>query len=75
MGNFLGVPGIQSLGTISGQNLLLIGGGSILNEVTVTNWTSEADGVIVFCGTGSEPTQANVTLRLYSEYEYNRNGL
>lgn len=67
--NFQGVAGRQSLGTLRNQNLLLIlQRGSFLLQVNVTNWTSEVDGVIVFCGTGSEPRQANVTLRLYCKH-------
>ena len=65
VGNFQGVSGRQALGIML-QNLFVIGGGSLLNELTVSSWTFEVDRVIIFCGTGSEPTQANVTLRIYS---------
>ena len=36
-----------------------------LNSLTVTNLTSDLDGVIVYCGTGARPQQANFTLRIY----------
>ena len=49
---------------ISSQNIF-IAHGLYLNELRVTNWTSEVDRVIVFCGTGGDPTQTNVTLRIY----------
>ena len=68
--NFRGVAGRQSLLSLSmsTQNLFLAEG-LFLNEVTITNWTSEVDQVIAFCGTGGDPTQANVTLRIYSKFE------
>lgn len=65
--NFRGVVSRQGLILLS-QNLFLTGG-MFLNELTVANWTSEVDKVIVFCGSGSQPTQANVTLRLYRKFE------
>ena len=67
--NFRGVAGNQALiNLISSQNIFMAHG-LYLNELRVTNWTSEVDQVIVFCGTGSEPTQANVTLRIYRKLE------
>ena len=67
--NFQGVAGRQPLGTLRDQNLLLIlRRESFFHQVIVTNWTSEVDGVIVLCGTGTEPTQANLTLRLYRKF-------
>lgn len=66
--NFRGVAGRQSLiNLVSSQNLFLAQG-LFLNELTVTNWTSEIDQVIVFCGTGGKPTQANLTLRIYRKF-------
>ena len=41
---------------------------TFLNRVTVLNWTLAIDNVILFCGTGREPDQANVTFRFYSKY-------
>ena len=66
--NFRGVAGRQSLGTLRDQNLplhLILEMDSFFNQVIVTNWTTELDGVVIFCGIGSQPFQANVTLRLY----------
>jgi hypothetical protein len=63
--NFRGVPsGVSLLNLMSSQNVFLAEG-IFLNELRVTNWTSEVDQVIVFCGTGGNPTQTNVTLRVY----------
>ena len=69
IGNFRGVPGGQAfINLVSTQNIFLAEG-SLLNELRVTNWTSEVDRVIVFCGTGGDPTQTNVTLRIYRKFE------
>jgi hypothetical protein len=43
---------------------------SFLNQVIVTNWTTELDRVILFCGLDSQPTQANITLRLYRKFKF-----
>ena len=64
--NFRGIPR-RLLIDISDQNLFFTGG-SLFNELTISSWTSEVDQVIVFCGSGLQPTQANVTLRLYRKY-------
>jgi hypothetical protein len=71
IGNFRGVTGLQSLLNFinSSQNIFLAQG-LFLNELIITNWTSEVDRVIVFCGTGAEPKQANVTLRIYRKLEW-----
>ena len=37
------------------------------NKLTILDWAAELDGVIVYCGTGPDPQQANFTLRIYSE--------
>ena len=66
--NFRGVAGIQPLILISSQNPFLADG-FFLNELIVTNWMTEVDRVIVFCGTGGDPTQTNVTLRIYRKLE------
>ena len=67
--NFRGVAGRQSLISLGSSQNLFVAEGLFLNELTVTSWTSEVDQVIVFCGTGGEPTQANVTLRIYRKFE------
>ena len=67
--NFRGVDGRQSLLTLGSSQNLFFAGGLFLNELTITNWTSEVDQVIAFCGTGGDPTQANVTLRIYRKFE------
>ena len=40
------------------------------NSLTVTNLTSDLDGVIIYCGTGVQPRQANFTLRIYRKFLY-----
>ena len=35
------------------------------NSLTVTNLTSDLDGMIIYCGTGMQSRQANFTLRIY----------
>ena len=65
--NIRGIGPRRLLIDISDQNLFFTGG-SLFNELTISNWTSEVDQVIVFCGSGFQPTQANVTLRLYRKY-------
>ena len=40
------------------------------NTLTVTNLTSDLDGVIVYCGTGVQPQQANFTLKIYRKFLY-----
>ena len=67
--NFRGVSGRQSLLNLQSSQNLFVDDGLFFNELTVTNWTSEVDQVIAFCGTGGDPTQANVTLRLYRKFE------
>ena len=67
--NFRGVDGRQSLLTLGSSQNLFLAGGLFLNELTITNWTSEVDQVIAFCGTGGDPTQANMTLRIYRKFE------
>ena len=64
--NFRGVAGSQSLITLGSSQNLFLAGGPFLNELTVTNWTTEVDQVIVFCGSDGE---ANVTLRIYREFK------
>ena len=39
-----------------------------LNELTFVNFTSELDGVTVFCGTAIDREQANFFLRVYSKF-------
>ena len=42
-----------------------------MNSLTVTNLTSDLDGVIIYCGTGIQFQQANFTLRIYRKlYDY-----
>ena len=36
------------------------------NRITVLNWTSTVDAVTLFCGTGREPEQVSISLRIYS---------
>ena len=64
--NFRGVAGIQALILIQSP---FLANGFFLNELIVTNWMSEVDRVIVFCGTGGDPTQTNVTLKIYRKLE------
>ena len=38
-----------------------------LNQLTFVNFTSEFDGVTVFCGTAVDREQASFSLRVYSK--------
>ena len=38
------------------------------NRLTIVNWTSELDGATVFCGTGAQPKQANIRLRVVCKF-------
>jgi hypothetical protein len=67
--NFRGVPGGQALISLVSSQNIFVAEGLFLNELRVTNWTSEVDRVIVFCGTGGNRTQTNVTLRVYRKFE------
>ena len=40
------------------------------NRLTVLNWTSALDGTTLFCGTGDNLQQTSVSLRIYSESQY-----
>ena len=68
--NFRGVAGRRSLLNLMSSQNIFVAEGLFLNELIVTNWTSEVDRVIVFCGTGGDPTQTNVTLRIYRKLEW-----
>ena len=41
--------------------------GTYENQLTVLNLTRELDEVIVYCGTGANPREANFLLRIYSK--------
>ena len=41
------------------------------NSLTITNMTSDLDGVIIYCGTGKQFQQANFTLRIYRKLNDN----
>ena len=36
--------------------------------LTILNLTFELDGATVFCGTGAQPQQANIRLRVFSKF-------
>ena len=40
------------------------------NVLVVRNYTFELDGVVLYCGTGRDPQQANFTLRVYRTLVY-----
>ena len=40
------------------------------NELTFLNFTSDLDGVTVFCGTAIDRQQANFSLRVYSKFQH-----
>ena len=40
---------------------------SLLNELTVSNWTADLDGATIFCGTGQDQREASFPLRVYSK--------
>ena len=63
--NFRGDSIIRPVFTLQDQDVFLISGPHN-NKLIITNWTSEVDKVIVYCGTPIRLLEANVTLRLYS---------
>ena len=73
--NFGGVPSRRNVGTADpDRDFFLISGtlrpNSTLtfgNRITILNWTSAVDTATLFCGTGREPEQASVVLRIYSK--------
>ena len=38
---------------------------SLLNELTISNWTADLDGTTIFCGTGQDQREASFFLRVY----------
>ena len=70
VGNFRGVSNTHPI-DVAGDLFILSGDPipnfnvTYLNRVTVSNLTSELDGVWLFCGTGALPEQANVVFRIY----------
>ena len=71
--NFQGNSGTRPL-TLEDEEFLIGGdvdpsiGLSLQNRIIIVNWTLELDGVTLFCGIGSDLTQASVMLRIYSKY-------
>ena len=71
--NFRGSTEFQQITDTFDTDLFSISGGplpsnpgiSTFNQLKILNVTSELDGVLVYCGTGAQPQQANFTLRLY----------
>ena len=43
---------------------------SLLNELTVSNWTADLDGATIFCGTGQDQREASFFLRVYRKPIY-----
>ena len=39
------------------------------NILVICNLSSKLDGVIIYCGTGQNPREANFTLRIYRRYQ------
>ena len=72
VGNFKDVSKTRPI-DVAGDLLILSGDPipnfnlTYLNKVTVSNFTSELDGVRLFCGTGSIPEQVDVVFRIYSK--------
>ena len=70
--NFEGITAVRPL---TPQDTLFSFGGDLipnttitfLNRITIVNWTSALDGVILYCGIGSDLDQASVLLKLYSK--------
>ena len=69
--NFRGDVGLQDI--TSGPEPFIVTGDPIpsvpqftfLNELTISNWTSDLDGAIVYCGTGQDRREASFILRVY----------
>ena len=65
-------PGVL-VSIVNAPKLFEVGGdprpdsGTYENQLTVLNLTRELDEVIVYCGLGAYPRQANFLLRLYSK--------
>ena len=67
--------GLQAIAVGELTELFFIGGDEVptdptrtyRNELTFLNFTSELDGVTVFCGTATNRQQANFALKVYSK--------
>ena len=78
VGSFRGVPGLQLITDDLAPELFLISGDPIpsfpiftyRNRLTILVMTSDLDEVIVYCGSGTDPQQANFVLRLYRKCNY-----
>ena len=73
LGNFRGSEGLQTI-INAAPELFKIDGDLIPgttftfeNKLTVLNFVSDLDRVIVYCGTGARPQEASFTLRIYRE--------
>ena len=74
--DFRSSTGLTAIAVGEFTELFFIGGDVVLNtnityrnQFTFLNFTSELDGVTVFCGTVINQRQANFTLRVYSKYQ------
>ena len=75
VGNFKG-SGPNDLRQISEAPELFFVSGDLIpntnflfdNQLTILSWTTELDEVIVYCGSGQVPQQANFFLRVYRKF-------
>jgi hypothetical protein len=74
--NFGNSPTLRSLPndnipeiTIDGD-LRPSGSSTFRNRLIISVLTSQLDGVIIYCGTGEDPRQANYPVRVYREFYY-----
>ena len=81
--NFRGTSGLQGITTDLAPELFIITGDEIPtlpefmfnNILVIRNLSSELDGVIIHCGTGQSPREANFTIRIYCMCQINYTGL
>ena len=71
--NFRGVFTLQYIGGSFEPTLFLITGDvingiNINNRLTLLRLAPELDGVILYCGTGALPQQANFPIRIYRKF-------
>ena len=73
--NFGGNPALQGVSNAA-PDLFEIGGDlrpgsttdTFFNQITILNITRDLDNVIIYCGTGVQPRQANFTIRIYRKF-------
>ena len=76
--NFRNSPNLISLPSNNIPEIAIDGdlrpsGSTFRNRLTISALTSQLDGVIIHCGTGEQPRQANYPVRIYRKFYYDHN--